>query len=70
MSTDVPVSIAQSTFSVFGVDVKCHVLSNGQRIIEAGSMNQLLEAMHEPQNQEGDQSAIYALNAWCRGKPA
>lgn len=70
MSEDVPVSIAQSTFKVFGVDVKCHVLDNGQRIIEADSMNQLLEAMHEPHNQEGDQTSIDALNAWCRGKSA
>jgi hypothetical protein len=36
--TDIPTAVWSGSFSVFGVELKCHVLDNGQRIIEADSM--------------------------------
>jgi len=42
---DRPTSVWQGSFHVLGVEVKCHVLSDGQRIIEMDSMSSLLEAM-------------------------
>jgi hypothetical protein len=46
--SDVPTSVWQGSFQLFGVEVKCHVLSDGQRIIEADSMENLMEAMGIP----------------------
>ena len=49
-----PHSVWQGSYSLFGVDVKCHVLSNGKRIIEEDSMVALFEAMEEPQGDISD----------------
>lgn len=43
--TGVPTAIWSGTFRLFGVDVRCHTLDDGQRIIEAHSMAELLTAM-------------------------
>jgi hypothetical protein len=52
-------AIASSTFRIFGVDVRCHVLDNGQRIIEEDSVVELLEAMASPDNRDlGDMDAF------------
>jgi len=37
------VSVWQGSFRIFGVEIKCHVLSDGRRIIEADSMAALLD---------------------------
>jgi hypothetical protein len=42
---DIPESVWEGTFSLFGVDVRCHILGDGGRIIEAESMRDLFEAM-------------------------
>lgn len=55
-------AIWSGTFRVFGVDLRCHVLSTGKRIIEADSMVELLEAMEAPGDVEiGD---IEAFHRW------
>ena len=36
--TDTPKSVWSGTFNVFGVELKCHVLDNGQRVIERDSV--------------------------------
>lgn len=64
---ELPVPIWSGTFRVFGVDLRCHVLSSGQRIIEADSMVELLEAMEAPEGVEiGD---VEALHRWQAGGP-
>lgn len=45
-------SVWQGSFRIFGVDLRCHVLSNGQRIIEADSMAELMEAMEAPEGRD------------------
>lgn len=42
---DIPKAVWQGSFVVFGVTVKCYVLDDGQRIIDADSVKALLEAM-------------------------
>ena len=37
-------SVWQGTFHAFGIDLVCHVLSNGERVIEEDSMIKLIEA--------------------------
>ena len=36
--TDTPKSVWSGTFNVFGVELKCHILDNGQRVIERDSV--------------------------------
>jgi hypothetical protein len=56
-----PVSVWSGSFWVFGVEVKCHRLANGQNIIEAESFNNLLAAM---MNGNGDPGDLAGFNAW------
>lgn len=48
--------------TVFGVELICHVLSDGRQIIEAESMHRLLEAMASPQ--PGDPGDITEFAKW------
>lgn len=47
MSTtdDLPTPVWSGSFKLFGVDVRCHTLSTGERIIEQDSVLQLFQAM-------------------------
>lgn len=68
--SDTPVSIRQGAFRIFGVEVLCHVLSDGQRIIEAESMERLLAAMADPGNtydRDEAEREIEAFARWQRG---
>jgi hypothetical protein len=42
---DIPVAVWSGSIRLFGVDVRCHRLSDGRNIIEEDSMVKLLEAM-------------------------
>lgn len=49
MSTDnIPKAVWEGTFTVFGVELKCYILDNGQRIVDAECMDKLLEVMNNP----------------------
>lgn len=43
--SDLPKSIGSGTFRIFGVDLECHVLSDGRRVIEEKSLKALLASM-------------------------
>jgi hypothetical protein len=66
----IPESIWQGTFNVFGVDVVCHVLNDGRRIIEAESMAKMFAAMAEtgddPTTPDFEQQAT-GLAEWMMG---
>lgn len=54
-----PTVTHSGTFRIFGVDVRCHRLSDGRAIIEADSMAELIEAMEAPADREiGDLEAF------------
>ncbi len=62
---EIPKAIWEGTFIVLGVKVKCHVLDDGQRIVEAESMEKLFAAMTNPKHhQMGDFSNFLA---WSKG---
>jgi hypothetical protein len=42
---DVPTVVWSGSFRLFGIDVRCHRLSDGRNIIEEDSMRRLLAAM-------------------------
>ena len=67
MSEDIPSSIWSGTFNFFGIDVVCHVLSDGQRVIEQDSMHKIrawLEGESTNNNIHGD---IAEFAAFIRG---
>jgi hypothetical protein len=67
-TSDLPVSVRQGSFKLFGVDVHCHVLSNGERVIEADSMHALLSAMADPGNStETSEEDLAKFARWQRG---
>lgn len=61
LSTTLPNVVWSGSFRIFGVDLKCHVLSDGQQIIEAGGVAALIEAMEAPENGSSDE-----LEDFCR----
>lgn len=71
--SDTPKSVWQGSFTIFGVELKCHVLDTGQRVIEADSMHALMEAMGTVQPTDlskMDQVAkdLEDFNRWYAGK--
>lgn len=61
-----PTSVWQGSFRLFGVDVRCHTLSNGQRIIEQASFNAFVAALA---NGATDQGELQAFWRWHSGLP-
>lgn len=53
-SAEVPVAVWSGSFRLFGVDVRCHRLSDGRNIIEEGSMRDLLLAIEDGALDAGD----------------
>lgn len=45
--TDMPTSVWSGSFVIFGIEIKCHVLDDGQRIIEADSIEALFSSPTE-----------------------
>ncbi len=45
MSDQLPKAIASSTLRILGVNLTVHVLDNGERVIDAGDIKRLFEAM-------------------------
>lgn len=59
-STGTPRSVWQGSFTIFGVELKCHVLDNGERVIEAEGMHKMLEAMGDNVPVDPEQLAGFA----------
>ena len=68
MDDETPQSVWQGSFSVLGVEVKCHVLSNGQRIIEAESLNALFEAMGTTPPNKQTELEMAEFVRWQKGE--
>lgn len=63
---ELPTAVWSGSFRLFGVDVKCHTLSDGRRIIEVESMARLFEAMTtSAANAEGD---MEGFSRWQKGR--
>jgi hypothetical protein len=66
MSEEPPVSVWSGTFRIWGIDLKCHVLSNGQRIIEQRSFIQFMESLANGAP-IADEDDFEAFARWQRG---
>ena len=61
-----PQSIWQGSFKVFGVEVKCHTLDNGERVIELESVKELFTAMGEASPDTTNSPDADAFVRWQR----
>ena len=68
MPDGVRTSVWQGTLTLFGVELQCHVLDDGQRVIEADSMAALLNAMAQPDITIGADEAIDEFTRWFHGQ--
>ena len=68
---ELPRSIWEGSFTLFGVEVRCHVLDDGQRMVETDSAERLFGAMASiaamPSNEEGERSAVEEFTQWIKG---
>ncbi len=63
---ELPKVIWVGTFTLFGVDLKCCVLDDGQRVIDGDSLDELFDAMAQPDMPPiGD--GLEAFTAWKSG---
>ena len=60
-----PYPVWSGSFKIFGIDLKCHTLSTGERIIEEESVAALFAAMEGPWRDERDDTL--AFNRWLEG---
>lgn len=67
MTDDIPKAVWSGSFHLLGVEVKCHVLDNGQRIIEGDSMMELLNAMADPTIDREETPDVTQFERWRRG---
>jgi hypothetical protein len=69
MSDEVPRAVWSGSFHVFGVDLKCHTLSNGERVIEKDSLCTLIEAIESgaPPVEDADMAAFTEWQSWAEG---
>ena len=58
------------SFTIFGVDVRCHVLDTGERIIEADSMRSLVEALQVRPIGYDETDDMARFLRWQTGKEA
>jgi hypothetical protein len=66
MSDELPAVVSESSFRLFGVDVRCYVLDNGQRIINADDFHAMMRAMGA--GVFADPNDIAAFTKWRMGR--
>lgn len=63
-----PKSVWQGSFRLFGVDIRCHVLDNGKRIIEAESFAALLSAFEAADDEQISSDEVERFAKWMADK--
>ncbi len=66
MSEEPPISVWSGTFHLRGIDLKCHVLSDGRRIIEKASFEAFKDALADGMP-VADDTDLMAFFRWQRG---
>jgi hypothetical protein len=59
---DIPKAVWEGSFRIYGVEVKCYVLDDGRRIIDANSMWELLNS-----NNSESVGELKELHLWMQG---
>ena len=68
MPDDVRTSVWQGSFTLFGVELQCHLLDDGQRVIEADSMAALHNAMAQPDMTIGADEEVDEFACWLHSQ--
>lgn len=71
MNGDIPGTVWSGTFTICGVELKCHTLADGTRIIEEDSMRDFFENLFDGTLTAADVQSdpdIDAFKAWRHGK--
>jgi hypothetical protein len=63
MKEGLPEAVRSSEFTLFGVRVRCYVLDDGQRVIDADDLQALFAAMERPESQI-NMSALEPFSHW------
>jgi hypothetical protein len=66
MSEELPTAVWSGTFRIWDIDLKCHVLSSGQRIIEKESFEAFMDALADGVP-VADDADLMAFFRWQRG---
>jgi hypothetical protein len=67
-ATKLPSAIEEKSFEMFGVKIRCYVLDDGQRVLDADDTQGLFAAMENtPQSSVFDQKAYADLLTFLRG---
>ena len=45
MTNKVPKSVSSKVFTIYGIQIQCHLLDDGRRVIASDSLSKLLVAM-------------------------
>ena len=66
--TDIPNATWSGVFRVFGVDMRCHVLDDGRRIIEAEDVEKFFAALEDDVSPTSDEKEEFsAFMRWQGG---
>lgn len=61
-----PEPVWTGVFDVAGVELRCHVLSDGVRVIEEGSLAELCEALTTPGRLADAYEELMEVQAWAK----
>lgn len=65
--SETPRTVWEGSFCIFGVTLKCSVLDDGRRIIDADDFDLLMHSMHAPDNNDAELGDLAAFNRWRMG---
>lgn len=65
-----PTAVSSSEITLFGVTLHCHVLDDGQRIIEAEDVSRLFAAMENTEREQAQIEGLEEFARFCRGTDA
>ena len=64
---DIPIAVWEGTFRLLGVTLKCAVLNDGRRIIDADSFACFMAALEDPNGEAIDSAEMTRFAQWRTG---
>lgn len=65
--SEIPKAIWSNSFTIMGVEVKCHVLDNGKRVIDADSVEAFFAALASRAMTPADNVDLDSFIRWQAG---
>ncbi len=63
----IPAAVWEGEFTVFGVTVRCAVLDDGERVINAEDTHRLMKAMARPESRSTPKADFEQFARWISG---